>query len=524
MKNATPLALGLGLLAGLLASACVSQLEVKPCTVDRDCSAGQTCIEQRCTDGAQTGCSVDADCAGALAAASPMPPGCAEARCVSGSCALRAKDADGDGERAARCTGNGAIEVGTDCDDRPDAGFAINRRATETCAPDGVDENCNGTVNEGCGCPVLGAQTACCSGRGTQRCEAIDGGGAALTACTAPVGPEACNGLDDDCNGQVDDAVVLDPDAGTLAFDGGVVQPDGTCAVGVGACARQGTFTCSAGALGCSATPGDAGTETCNGLDDNCDGTTDEGLTQRCLPDEDNDRYATSTVSQQQCPESTRPTFGNCPSGFVAPGSSLGVDCAPADAGTFRSVPLQTDADGDRRCVGPAVATCIGDLAPLGQRISADCLGIDCADTNAALYQVLPLRTDGDGDGFCVGAATNQCVGAAAPGGQRLASACNATDDCKDTNPLANQVCFIGAGYLTNPQSRNCNLFSSGSQDFPVVPTQQCPAGFSLVNVRAEGGPGTCQALNPTFLRETCPPGGATVTINCRIVGDCQAN
>lgn len=525
MKAATPVWALLGLFAGLLVSACVSKLEVKECMADGDCSSGQTCIEQRCTDGSQTGCSADGDCASALTAASPMPAGCAEARCVSGSCALRAKDQDGDGDRAARCTGSAPITVGTDCDDRPGAGATINPKAAEVCANDGVDENCNGTVNEGCGCPVEGAQTACCGGRGTQRCVAVDGGGNALTTCSATVSAEACNGVDDDCNGQVDDAVVLDPDGGTVALDGGVVRPDGTCAVGVGVCARQGTFTCAGGALGCGASPGDAGAETCNGLDDNCNGTVDEGLAQDCFADDDNDRYHTTADVVPQCPVTNRPAFGNCPPGFVAPAASLGKDCAPTDASAFRFASLRADRDEDARCVGAVTQACIGATVPTGQRLDVDCRGDDCDDGDKTLYQTLVVRTDGDEDGYCVGLAADRCSGVGPPRGSRLATDCAASDDCKDTNPLANRFCSIVRFYQTNVVTKQCLLFSPPFEDFSVGPVQSCPNGFSPTNVRGEevGGPGSCRALAINRVRADCL-GSTAAPQQCRVVADCAAD
>ncbi len=82
--------------------------------------------------------------------------------------------------------------------------------AQESC--NGVDDNCDGTVDEGCACtdgdskPCYGGATGTegvgpCKG-GTQTCV-----GGTWSTCNGAVLPavETCNGADDDCNGTVDD-------------------------------------------------------------------------------------------------------------------------------------------------------------------------------------------------------------------------------------------------------------------------------------------------------------------------------
>ncbi len=73
----------------------------------------------------------------------------------------------------------------------------------ETC--DDVDENCNGSVDEGL---TRGCTSAC--GAGTESCSR-----GAWAGCTAPAPrTEECNRIDDDCDGRVDDgqqAVAFDP-------------------------------------------------------------------------------------------------------------------------------------------------------------------------------------------------------------------------------------------------------------------------------------------------------------------------
>jgi RHS repeat-associated protein len=128
-----------------------------------------------------------------------------------------------------------------------------------TC--DGVDDNCNGAKDEA----YVGASTACgvgaCSRTGTSSCV----NGVVQSNCTAgaPAASDAtCDGIDDNCNGTKDEAYV------------GVST---TC--GVGACSRMGTSSCVSGVVQNNCTPGAAAPSdaTCDGIDDNCNATKDEG-------------------------------------------------------------------------------------------------------------------------------------------------------------------------------------------------------------------------------------------------------
>jgi len=118
--------------------------------------------------------------------------------------------------------------------------------SAETC--DGLDNNCNGTVDEGnpgggasCSTGLLGVCAA-----GTQTCT----GGALVCAQNVQSSQEVCNNLDDNCDGTVD------------SFQ---------TSCGVGQCGSTGT--CTAGSDNC--TPLAPSTEVCNNLDDNCDGFVD---------------------------------------------------------------------------------------------------------------------------------------------------------------------------------------------------------------------------------------------------------
>jgi hypothetical protein len=192
-------------------------------------------------------------------------------------------------------------------------------------------------------------------------------------------------------------------------------------------------------------------------------------------------------------------------------------DCNDADVGKFQLMSSRTDADGDGFCVGTAGNDCVG-MSPLaGRRFTNNCLSPDdCNDSNAALFRIASVRTDADNDTYCVGTATNQCIGDAPPAGQRLANNC-AGDDCRDSNPYATTACVLSGAYLTSSHGQTC---PSGAQTSVLTVTNFCPFGFTLGGYSAQilSGLGQCTATSATTITQTCNFLEGT---NCRIVGDC---
>ncbi|MFM7727881.1 MAG: putative metal-binding motif-containing protein, partial [Flavobacteriales bacterium] len=131
----------------------------------------------------------------------------------------------------------------------------------------GVDDNCNGQVDEGFDADADGYTS--CGGDCNDNNAAI-----------RPNATETCNTIDDNCNGQIDEGV-------TSTFyadaDG---DGYGNASSSVAACSAPAGYVSNS--TDCNDNNSDVrpnATEICNSIDDNCNGQIDEGVTSTFYAD-----------------------------------------------------------------------------------------------------------------------------------------------------------------------------------------------------------------------------------------------
>lgn len=195
------------------------------------CDPGETCVDGRCQAGEPCGsiiCNPGETCVDGRCLADDPCEGVtcdSDEVCRGGRCVPANVDNDHDGYAAA-----------TDCNDEDPM---IHPGQPEVC--DGLDQNCNGEVDEGFDSDRDG-YTTCGSGDASRAdCRDDDPN-------VHPGADELCNGADEDCDGDVDEDIPTE----TCST---------TCGEGVRSCV-DGDWECSA-PENCDCAPGEEDTEEC---------------------------------------------------------------------------------------------------------------------------------------------------------------------------------------------------------------------------------------------------------------------
>jgi hypothetical protein len=173
---------------------------------------------------------------------------------------------------------DGYVENNEDCAD-----FSAISSPTGTEICDGIDNNCDGDVDEGnpgAGQPCDAGIPGICNAGLTFCSEGIFGCAQTVFSQT-----EVCDNIDNDCDGEVDNG---NPGGGDA------------CATSAAGVCQAGIRFCEAGAFACRQTV-EPTAEVCDELDNNCDGAVDEGFNKDWWADRDGDGFGDAGSYVRAC-------------------------------------------------------------------------------------------------------------------------------------------------------------------------------------------------------------------------------
>jgi hypothetical protein len=519
------------------------------------CPAEKVCSDGACADGCREGLT---DCSGSCVdlasderhcggCAAPCEPGRV---CASGTCALPAALCDGGVATDEACDGvdndcNGVVDEGCDCEDgtkrwcaagqgdcyegEQTCGFGAWGPCVPTKSParndgcDGNDNDCDGAIDEGCECQS-GASRSC--GTSSYRCElgkqkCTDG---VWGDCEGGVQSEeeSCDGIDNDCDGDID--------------DGCTCKGDSTreCGTALGPC-KPGTQKCVRGEWGGCNGGVQPKPDECDGRDNDCDGDIDEGCECRdgavreCGKD-----VGTCVEGVQTC---VAGAWGSC-EGDVGPDSEHcdgeDNDCdgdIDEACNCVNGSTRQCGADvglcvaGIQPCIDGAWSSCVQDIGPDAEHCDGednDCDGdIDegCdCQHGASRWCRAGQGACEDGTQTCDQGSWGRCNSIQSPAAELCDDVDNDCDGIVDDGFNLSELCPSAGGC---PQSRACTpdgMSSVCSDDPRLFASEYC-----------DGVDNDCNGLVDSIIADgvvqsLCTCGAHTLTIgravNASVAGD----
>ncbi len=382
----------------------------KPCATGADCF-GAACIAVQGANVCAYACTADSDCDAGLA--------CVDGHCLppNGTCDCDA-ETDGAKKSCSKVNGVGTCYGFQTCD--ADAGWSAcdaRTAASEIC--DGLDNDCNGQLDDALVAPACDSQLGICAGA-----VRICGGGAGWLPCSSATLPPTwesteltCDGKDNDCDGQSDEAP-----------NGSGPLQGAPCALSSGVCAGVKNVCQGGGYLGCSYGAAYQANETlCDGKDNDCNGLTDD-------VDVDGDGFRPVACGGIDCDDGNPTT-----------NPSVKEDCStPADE-DCSGEPNDRDADGD----GFLAVACGGD---------------DCDDDRPTVSPIAVETCGNSRDDDCSGIADDRDLDQ--DGYRDLACGGN---DCNDLSPLifpgAAELCGDGVDNECNGKAEDKDTDKDGTVD-----------------------------------------------------------
>jgi hypothetical protein len=202
---------------------------------------------------------------------------------------------------------DGYVASGDDCDDST---AEVSPEAEEQCNE--VDNNCDGVVSPGCECTFDPMETNSADTDGsndagvcTGQLRDSEGVCNAPDTYEEPTDQETCDGLDNDCDGTVDEGCgcTYDPEDPSRTDNDGDNR-NGVCVNqstdGDGNCSEPDTFE------------SETNQETCDGVDNDCDGAVDEGCECTYDPGEMDNADTDGSHGNGVCREQIRNDDGIC--------------------------------------------------------------------------------------------------------------------------------------------------------------------------------------------------------------------